>query len=221
MNQADEERFVKQREAIEMLTEILKINPKDVEELNNILKIDPTNVKVLNRGIALYELGKNQEALEVFDKVLEFDKKNALALNNKGAVLRKLGRYQDALNIERIEAFISTPKKITENDKKNILHHPPSDSESKQKMEDARILARQNASIFEKIGAFLFVGFIIFAVLYGIGSSWFGEKPVSDCKRTTKEVQTITKLDGDVDSVKTELVYGCEYPDGSFYEYPD
>ena len=57
--------------------------------------------------------------------------------------------------------------------------------------------------------------------LYSAWNYWFGEKPVSACKNTTKEMQTIRKMDGNVDSVETETVSGCEYPDGTFIPAPD
>lgn len=38
-----------------------------------------------------------QEALESYDNVLELDPKSINALNNKGGILRKLGKYYDAL----------------------------------------------------------------------------------------------------------------------------
>ncbi len=56
--------------------------------------------------------------------------------------------------------------------------------------------------------------------LYSAWSYWFGEKPVSNCKDATREVQTIRKIDGDVDSVETEIVSGCEYPNGDFIPAP-
>lgn len=78
---------------------------------------------------------------------------------------------------------------------------------------------KKSTSPFETVGAFIWICFLISAVLYGVWSSWFGERPVSDCKNAAKEIQTIIKVDGGVDSIKTETVYGCEYPDGSFLEY--
>lgn len=68
----------------------------------------------------------------------------------------------------------------------------------------------------------------ILALLFGLPVVlWFWgiveriHNPVqSNCTRTTKQVQTIKKVDGGVDSVETEMVDGCEYPDGTFVEAP-
>jgi|GEM_PF-6204745 len=40
------------------------------------------------------------------------------------------------------------------------------------------------------------------------------------CIETSKKQEVITKLDGGVASYKTEEVYGCEYPDGTFIPAP-
>ena len=47
-----------------------------------------------------------------------------------------------------------------------------------------------------------------------------GPDPNNKCKHTEKEIQTIRKIDGSVDSIETEMVQGCEYPDGTFLRYP-
>lgn len=93
--------------------------------------------------------------------------------------------------------------------------------EMEKEREDARVEARRNAPLLTKIGAFLFFGFIVSAIIYGFWSYFVPESTPSDCRMTTKEVQTIKKLDGDVSSVVTEMVDGCEYPDGTFIPAPD
>jgi hypothetical protein len=71
---------------------------------------------------------------------------------------------------------------------------------------------------------------ILIVLIIGLFYFFFGflpERNVSEptknnkCKYVTKEVQTIKKIDGNVDSVETEMVHGCEYPDGSFLSEPD
>jgi len=101
----------------------------------------------------------------------------------------------------------------------NITSKTPRETE--KEIKDARALARKNASPFEKIGAFLFFGFLISAVIYGVWDYFAPDSTTSNCRVTTKEVQTIRKLDGGVSSVDTEIVYGCEYPDGTFIPEPD
>lgn len=61
------------------------------------------------------------------------------------------------------------------------------------------------------VAGFLYIGY----------EHWFGKEPTPACKSISKEKQVINKLDGHVSSVETETVYGCEYPDGSFLEYPN
>lgn len=70
----------------------------------------------------------------------------------------------------------------------------------------------------------ILIGIIIFILVFRVWPSWYDKKhpqPVNTCKNTTKEVQIIRKIDGGVDSIQTETVYGCEYPDGTFIPAPD
>lgn len=66
-----------------------------------------------------------------------------------------------------------------------------------------------------------FIVFIILPMTYG--SLWGNttKEVAPPCTNTTKNVQTIVKVDGAVDSVATETVDGCETPDGTFYKRPD
>lgn len=68
--------------------------------------------KRIQAGIALLELNKNEEALEVFVKVIGLDPKNAIAWRKKGVILGILGKHKESL-----EAFNRTiclaPKDIT------------------------------------------------------------------------------------------------------------
>ena len=52
---------------------------------------------MLNKGNALDKLGKPQEAIVWFDKVLSIDKNDTKAMNNKGNALDKLGKPQEAI----------------------------------------------------------------------------------------------------------------------------
>lgn len=68
---------------------------------------------------------------------------------------------------------------------------------------------------------YVWLAVIIIFIIFNV---WLDSKhttPISNCRDTSREVQTIRKIDGSVDSVETETVYGCEYPDGSFLPAPD
>ncbi|MFZ1127897.1 tetratricopeptide repeat protein [Methanoregula sp.] len=51
-----------------------------------------------NRGVDFSNLGKNQEALQAFDKALSIDPNNASVWYNKGIAISKLGLIQDSLD---------------------------------------------------------------------------------------------------------------------------
>jgi putative nucleotidyltransferase with HDIG domain len=51
----------------------------------------------MERGIALSRLGRNEEALAAFVKVIELDPENAVAWRKKGTSLGRLGRDEEAL----------------------------------------------------------------------------------------------------------------------------
>lgn len=64
----------------------------------------------------------------------------------------------------------------------------------------------------------------VFILAVVVWPNWYDSKhpqPKDECRNTTKEVQTIRKIDGDVDSIETETVYGCQYSDGTFIPAPD
>lgn len=50
-----------------------------------------------NKGLALDRLGRHSEAIAEFDKVLQVDGKNLLALAGKGIALDRSGEYQEAI----------------------------------------------------------------------------------------------------------------------------
>ena len=55
-------------------------------------------VPVLNgKGVSLNSLGKYNESIVYFDKVLAIDPKNVLALNEKGNAFGGLGNYTQAI----------------------------------------------------------------------------------------------------------------------------
>ena len=50
-----------------------------------------------DKGLALGKLGKHQEAIDCYDRILANDSNNVYALNNKGFALSKLSKYQEAI----------------------------------------------------------------------------------------------------------------------------
>jgi tetratricopeptide (TPR) repeat protein len=50
-----------------------------------------------DKGIALYNLGRYEEAIVCYDKLLEINPKDVDALYNKGVALSDLGRYGEAI----------------------------------------------------------------------------------------------------------------------------
>ncbi len=57
------------------------------------------------KGLALNGLGRHEEAIEVFNQVLEINPKDARTMNEKGVILLNLSR-----NVEALETFNQTLK---------------------------------------------------------------------------------------------------------------
>ena len=57
------------------------------------------------KGIALRELGKNEEALRYFEKSIEVNPINSFVWYNKAIALRNLGRLKEADEAIRIVNF--------------------------------------------------------------------------------------------------------------------
>src|SRR3989339_234194 len=53
--------------------------------------------ELINKGIALGNLGRQQEAIACYDKALEIDPRDASVWSNKGAALGNLGIYQEEI----------------------------------------------------------------------------------------------------------------------------
>ncbi|MDF0589688.1 tetratricopeptide repeat protein [Candidatus Methanocrinis natronophilus] len=50
-----------------------------------------------NKGVALYNLGEYDEAVQAYDEAIRLDPEFAIAWNNKGLALRNLGEYDEAV----------------------------------------------------------------------------------------------------------------------------
>jgi tetratricopeptide (TPR) repeat protein len=60
--------------------------------------VDPNHINALyNKGSALYSLGKYNESIQYFNKVLTMDPNNLDALVGKGSVLYESRQYTDAI----------------------------------------------------------------------------------------------------------------------------
>ena len=78
---------VKQKDyaaALEIFERVLAENPEIPEAWNN-------------RGVALYALGRIDEAAESYDRCLELDPENLDAMRNKGFLLRNQKKLEEAL----------------------------------------------------------------------------------------------------------------------------
>ena len=53
--------------------------------------------KMLSAGLIALRQNKNNEALQIFEKILEIDPTNSMAWNNKGVALRKLKKIEEAI----------------------------------------------------------------------------------------------------------------------------
>jgi len=97
------------QQAIEMYDKAIRIYQEITQPY--ILKLDKlerNNYKgheinyilaLYNKGNALISLVKKEEAIELFDKVLEIDSKHIFALNAKGHALFDLGKLQEAVQL--------------------------------------------------------------------------------------------------------------------------
>ena len=83
------------RETEQGIGEELKVNREDKAEPASDAEMK------MQEGIDLLKSGKNEEAIEVFNKVLALDPQNTLALSKKSTALGNLGRHMEALKILR------------------------------------------------------------------------------------------------------------------------
>jgi Flp pilus assembly protein TadD len=52
--------------------------------------------RLFSKGIALEDLGKNDEAMQAFDSAIQLDPQNAAAWGDKGYALESLGKTTEA-----------------------------------------------------------------------------------------------------------------------------
>lgn len=72
-------------------------NPQALRYLDNGLAVNPGNTALMqSRGYALQELGRMQEAINAFDRIITRDPQNAEAQFNKGVVYLKIDSLEKA-----------------------------------------------------------------------------------------------------------------------------
>ena len=78
---------------------------------------------MVNKGVALNYLGKYNEAIVCYDKVVKIDPNNANAWGNKGVALDKLGKYEEAVECYD-KALEIDPKYVDAwNNKGNVFYN--------------------------------------------------------------------------------------------------
>ncbi len=71
---------------------------RSLQYFDKAIEIDPQlAVAWNNKGVALADLGRNEEAIAAYDKAIEIDPQSADSWNNKGNALRGLGRNEEAI----------------------------------------------------------------------------------------------------------------------------
>src|SRR5919197_2241834 len=84
-------------------TTVHKIEALAQENATSILTNNNNTItnanKLINQGISLLIVGKYNEAISLFDKVLAVDPTNTLALTNKGTTLAYLQKYDQAISL--------------------------------------------------------------------------------------------------------------------------
>ncbi|HHO48669.1 MAG TPA: tetratricopeptide repeat protein [Desulfobacteraceae bacterium] len=85
-----------------------------VRDYQTGLRLAPEDINLMNSlGVALAELNRHRQAIQLFDRVLERESGNFMALVNKGFALRMLGYRDEAIacfeRISRRKKFVTSP----------------------------------------------------------------------------------------------------------------
>ncbi|MFZ0556650.1 MAG: tetratricopeptide repeat protein, partial [Nitrososphaeraceae archaeon] len=99
------------------------LSPALITNATTVTNATIDEVPVLNsKGVSLNSLGKYNESIVYFDKVLAIDPKNVLALNEKGNTFGGLGNYIQAIaNYDK--ALAVDPKNATVLDNKGVVFY--------------------------------------------------------------------------------------------------
>ena len=74
------------------------VSKNETTGVDNNQTQNPKNVtSLVNEGLTLYNLGNYSEAVEVFDRALDFNPNDVDALINKARAFYNLERYEEAL----------------------------------------------------------------------------------------------------------------------------
>ncbi|MHA1784421.1 MAG: tetratricopeptide repeat protein [Candidatus Helarchaeota archaeon] len=80
-----------------------------IEELKNALNSNPNDVTVLsNLGACYASINKFDEAIEMFNKILELDQKNYAAHKALGVIFAQMGKLEDAINKLKIAVKLNS-----------------------------------------------------------------------------------------------------------------
>jgi tetratricopeptide (TPR) repeat protein len=77
---------------------------------------------LLNKETTLSNLGRREEAISYYDKVLAIEPGNMDALNNKGNALDNLGRYEEAIEINPNLAIVREKRDLAYKQLENSAH---------------------------------------------------------------------------------------------------
>jgi tetratricopeptide (TPR) repeat protein len=96
---------------------------KLIEKSDEILAIDENNVKAYSiKGLAIMNLGKNEEALEYYEKSIELDSDNYVSYVNKGNAFANLKKIDEAIECYNKAIEINTNCAVAYNNKGNALN---------------------------------------------------------------------------------------------------
>lgn len=86
---------------VEIVAETKRLNDANIAELKKALEIEPNNPKIWfelgNAYTWISSAGNLEDGLNAYRKATEIDPKNAIYIDNVGAVLIRLGRYEEAV----------------------------------------------------------------------------------------------------------------------------
>jgi tetratricopeptide (TPR) repeat protein len=149
--------LVRYEESLQLCKKILQLRPSDekfiltkamlearlgqideaITTINNLL-LDNNKLDVVwnLKGVLLFGMNQNEDALECFDEALKLNSENISALNNKGVILHYNGNFKDALKFFDHASNISSKEKIMQNieltskklDGSEPLEGPPKDT---------------------------------------------------------------------------------------------
>ena len=81
---------------------------------------DNDNENLKDQGAALIALGRYDEALSIFNKVIADDTQDSVALHGKGLALYRLGKYQEALASYNVSSQINSTDALIWKDKGDV-----------------------------------------------------------------------------------------------------